>query len=606
MPKTAKIAAIIILSIMFVLLISSSWNDSLTMDELAHTSAGYSYLSQRDYRINPEHPPLIKDLAALPLLFLNLNFPSQSQAWQKDVNGQWDLGRIFMYESGNNADKIIHWSRLPIMLLAILFGWLFFKWASGIYGYKTGLLALFFFAFSPTFLAHSRYVTTDLAASFGFFIGLATFLNFLKNQNRKNLIIAGLVFGIAQLLKFSLVLLAPIYIILGLLFVFLENYKNWKWKKFIKDEFLMIGKIALIGALGLIVIWALYLFHVWQYPIERQVQDTTFILGSFGMKPLSGLAIWLAGEPILRALGQYLLGLLMVVQRSSGGNTASFMGEISSVGWTSYFPILYLLKEQLAFHIFTLIALILGIKNIFKSREKTLGKLIEWLRKNFVVVASFVFIAIYWFQAISSPLNIGLRHILPTFPFIYLLVAKQIAVWTKNKSAEIPSSFWGWLKTLSGLFVKKAAKTAIVIALALWMVISVFANFPYFLSYFNALSGGTENGYKIATDSNYDWGQDLKRLKNFTVQNNINTIAVDYFGGGNPQYYFGGGFIPWQSSKGSPANTVEWLAVSATFLESAQATPVKNFQKNPNDSYSFLKNKTPVARAGTSIFIYKF
>ena len=99
MPKTAKAIAIIILSLMFFLLISSSWNDSLTMDELAHTPAGYSYLSQRDYRINPEHPPLIKDLAALPLLFLNLNFPSQSQAWQKDVNGQWDLGRIFMYES---------------------------------------------------------------------------------------------------------------------------------------------------------------------------------------------------------------------------------------------------------------------------------------------------------------------------------------------------------------------------------------------------------------------------------------------------------------------------------------------------------------------------
>ena len=586
MPKTAKAIAIIILSLMFFLLISSSWNDSLTMDELAHTPAGYSYLSQRDYRINPEHPPLIKDLAALPLLFLNLNFPSQSQAWQKDVNGQWDLGRIFMYESGNNADKIIRWSRLPIMLLAILFGWLFFKWASGVYGYKTGLLALFFFSFSPTFLAHSRYVTTDLAASFGFFIGLAAFLNFLKNQNRKNLIIAGLVFGVAQLLKFSLVLLAPIYIILGLLFVFLENYKNWKWKKFIKDEFLIIGKIALIGIIGLMVIWALYLFHVWQYPVEKQVQDTTFILGSFGMKPLSSLAIWLAGVPFLRALGQYLLGLLMVVQRSSGGNTTSFMGEISSAGWTSYFPILYLFKEQLVFHIFTLIALILSVKNIFKSREKTIGKFIEWLRKNFVIVASFVFIAIYWFQAISSPLNIGLRHVLPTFPFIYLLVAKQIA-------------------TLSGLFVKKTAKTAVVTALALWMFVSIFVNFPYFLSYFNILAGGTKNGYKIAADSNYDWGQDLKRLKNFTVQNNINAIAIDYFGGSNPQYYFGSEFIPWQSNKGVPPNG-SWLAVSATFLESAQATPVKNFQKKPADSYFFLKNKIPFARAGTSIFIYKF
>jgi hypothetical protein len=141
---------------MFILMFFSSWNDSATMDELAHIPAGYSYLTQKDYRLNPEHPPLIKDLAAFPLLYLDLNFPADAKAWKDDVNGQWDMGRIFLYESGNNADKILRFSRLPIILLAIFFGWLLFKWARKNYGDKVGLLTLFFYSFSPTFLAHSR------------------------------------------------------------------------------------------------------------------------------------------------------------------------------------------------------------------------------------------------------------------------------------------------------------------------------------------------------------------------------------------------------------------------------------------------------------------
>ncbi len=219
-----SILACLMLGFMFILMFFSAWNDSATMDELAHIPSGYSYLTQRDYRLNPEHPPLIKDLAALPLLYLDLNFPTDAKAWKNDINGQWEMGSIFLYQSGNNADQILHFSRFPIMLLALLFGWLLFKWVRGLYGDKVGLLTLFFYSFSPTFLAHSRYVTTDLGAAFGFFIGIAAFVNFLSRQNRRNLLIAGVSFGLAQLLKFSLFLLAPLYVIFGILWVVLENW----------------------------------------------------------------------------------------------------------------------------------------------------------------------------------------------------------------------------------------------------------------------------------------------------------------------------------------------------------------------------------------------
>src|SRR3989338_9046758 len=119
MDRITKISALLILVFMFFILVFSSWNDSLTFDEVAHIPAGYSYLAKQDYRLNPEHPPLIKDLAAVPLLFLRLNFPTDNPAWTKDINGQWTMGSLFLYESGNDAEKIIRFSRFPIMLLAI-------------------------------------------------------------------------------------------------------------------------------------------------------------------------------------------------------------------------------------------------------------------------------------------------------------------------------------------------------------------------------------------------------------------------------------------------------------------------------------------------------
>lgn len=139
----------------------------------------------------------------------------------------------------------------------------------------------------------------------------------------------------------------------------------------------------------------------------------------------------------------------------------------------------------------------------------------------------------------------------------------------------------------------------------LWMFLATIIVFPYYVSYYNTLAGLTNQGYKIATDSNYDWGQDLKRLVGFVEKNKIKKIAVDYFGGGNPRYYLGDKFEPWWSAKGQPP-TGYWFAISATFKQGAFAQPVKNFIKNPADSYLWLQDKTPVARAGTSIFIYKF
>src|ERR1700684_3986330 len=81
----------------FSLMFWAARTDSAITDELAHIPAGYGYVHNLDYRLNPEHPPLVKALAMLPVLFLNPVFPTSSAAWQTEVNGEWDMGTAFLY-----------------------------------------------------------------------------------------------------------------------------------------------------------------------------------------------------------------------------------------------------------------------------------------------------------------------------------------------------------------------------------------------------------------------------------------------------------------------------------------------------------------------------
>src|SRR3989338_803925 len=155
--RQTNIIASVLLIFVFVITVASMSGDSVTMDEVAHLPSGYSYLTQKDMRLNPEHPPLVKDLAAIPLLFINgINFPSEAKTWKTDHNGQWDFGRDLLYNSENPADAMILAGRIPMILLLLLLGFFTFKWTRELWGNKTGILALFLFSFSPALLAHGK------------------------------------------------------------------------------------------------------------------------------------------------------------------------------------------------------------------------------------------------------------------------------------------------------------------------------------------------------------------------------------------------------------------------------------------------------------------
>ncbi|MCX6813774.1 MAG: glycosyltransferase family 39 protein [Candidatus Azambacteria bacterium] len=593
--KKIDILAITLLTLFGLLAVTSMWNDNANYDERIHLPAGYSYITQKDMRLNPEHPPLVKDLAALPLLFMKINFPYQSWGWNTSLTigssrtpvWQTDVGfgNDLLYYSGNDAQNMMRLSRIPIILIGILLGFYIFRFSRELWGGLAGIIALAFYSFSPTFLAHTRLVTTDVAAAAAFFISFYYFYKWLKVSTWRNLLIFGIVLGLGLLTKFSVFLLVPIFGFIVLIWVLLKERgkKLWALKKYLSG-FILILVIAFL------VIGTVYAYHVWNYPIEKQAIDTNFILSTFGFKPLANLSVWISSQPYLRAWGHYFLGFLMTLQRSGGGNTTYYLGEVSADGSRSYFPMVYLIKEPLPYIILALFALFLGIKHF---REKTRE---SWISAE----AGMLFIiVVYWAFSIKSNLNIGVRHLLPTLPFIYALTARQISFWIKGGIMERISNYKGFWQLL-GLYWRRLKRGFIIIILFIWAIISVVSIWPSFLAYFNGIAGGPNSGYKFVVDSNIDWGQDILRLSQFIEKNNIKEIKMDYFSGAPAEYYIKTAKIE-SFDRETPQKG--WLAISATILMGACKSDKIPCSYNER-AYTWLDQYKPVAKIGYSIFVY--
>ena len=564
---------------MFFLAVFSIKNDSLTMDELPHLPAGYSYLTQKDMRINPEHPPLIKDIAAIPLLFMkNLNFPKENKSWTTDINGQWDFGNQFLFKSGNSADEMIFYGRMMMILVLMVFAVLLFYFVYKNFGGPVAILSLFLFCFSPTILAHGRLVTTDIGASFGVFLTIFTFFNFLKNPSKKNILFASLALAFAELAKFSNIILFPYLIIITFIW-WLINRKDFKK---------LALNLILIFVLTFIFILPIYQYHVLNYPLEKQFSDTQFLLKNLNNDFIVNSLLWMTDKPIFRAYAQYFLGVFMAMTRAVGGNTTYFWGEITNVGWLSYFPVVYFLKESLPFHILTIIALVFAIFSLI-FRQKTgdfLKDIKNLLQKYFLEFCIFAYVVVYWATALKRNLNIGVRHLLPAILLTYILVAIGIYKFLEKQN-------------------RLKIKVFFIALLLSWQAAGIFFTFPYFISYFNEIGGTYKNGYQYVVDSNYDWGQGLKRLKNWTEENKIEKIYIDYFGGADLDYYFRNKYEKWWGQRNrseiAPGN---YLAISATFLQNGKGVLVKNF-KAPSGFYRWLDQEDLVARPDPSIFVFK-
>ncbi len=612
--KHAKLLVSLMLGGFFFLSLSLAWQETTTFDEKAHIPAAYSYVRYGDMNLNPEHPPLLKDLVGIPLLFMNLSFPTDSPLWQDGVNEQWAIGDLFIH--GNNAEQVTFWARVPVILVAVLLGLVIYLFTKRFVGTVAGLFALLLYVSDPNIIAHGHYVTTDLAIAAVIFFAIISLIPFLRKPDAKNTVILGLVLGVAQLTKFSAVLLFPYFAAVILLYALTkskpdterESRFRFAAKRILDYGLRYTGAVLVCFAL----VWVVYSANIVNEPGTKMVETAKafFPQDNDPARFAIGTVSALSDSALTRPFAQYLLGFFKVFSRVAGGNTHYFLGTVSTDADPWYFPVVFALKETLPFLFLLLFG---GTVSLFRIAKTIHGKPVRsWhslfahsFQGHVTQYVMFGFVAFYAYISITGNLNIGFRHLFPVLPLLYVLVTKAVFDFIRHRG-----------------FRGEHASRAALAALSFFLFSVPVLSYPSYLSYFNEAAGGPKNGYRIATDSNYDWGQDLKRLRDFVDEFDdckagtadfgvcdkyadiidypkIDTIRTAYFGGANPEYYLGDTYVEWYADWGRRSG---WHAISINWWQESL------YQDNPQEKLTYqwiIDGGYPLAwRAGDSILVY--
>lgn len=534
------LAASILLALFVLLAVSSSLRQSPTIDEPVHLLGGYSYLKWGDYRVNPEHPPVVKMWAALPLLWLTIADPRASSPTWAEILKTEPGGPVYplaqaMFFRWNDAGKIFFLAKLQMVFVSGVLALFVFIWGRQVFGFAAALVALFIYVLDPNILAHSTIIHTDLPFAAAIFIGCYFFCRALERLTWLDASLAVLLFGVAVVTKHSFIALAAIWFVLGVIKIF--SRESWELALFTPSrsadspsaKLLSLSAIFIVSAVtAYAAIWAVYGFRFDAVP--------------GGGSPLS--LTRLPDRPLVESVESFVLTHRLLPEALVAGvlynlkiwkHAAYLLGQVSEDGFWSYFPIAFAVKTPLP----TLLMLVASLFLFW--RRKT------WHAQVWLLVP----VVIYFGLAVLSRFNIGIRHLLPIYPFLFVLIAGTVV------------QFWR-----SGGRIARGA----LAMLGLWYVGSALFIYPNYLAYFNELAGGPRGGHRILIDSNLDWGQDLKGLKPWLERNGGRQAQVIYFGSAEPKYYGIDDFYSAENLAERDRTGVEnielppYLVISANFL----------------------------------------
>ncbi len=516
-----RVLAVTALIIFFSLGLEQILSNSLNNDERAHITAGYAYVTLNDYSFNIEHPPLVKQLCALPLLFLDLTFPVQSyeKAGRNNIQTEYSLGIDFLYKMGNDLDLMLLFSRLPNLFIGLLLGVFIYLFTKDIFGSSGALLALLLFVASPNFIVHSSLITTDVANTCFYFSTFYLLWKFFNGKNSKYLYMAGISFGLALVSKYNSLIMIPVFYFLVSIAVFMypekENKYSMKPVLSVKNVILLILLLLTISAKwstwamvpAIVMIMSAYILPMGDGYKKKMHQAGSIIL----LLLILGFTITILdytdfkGLPFSCPTKSYFGGFSSFRGHSQGGQISYLLGTFSDKGWWYYFPVAIALKTPLP----TLILFVSGL--IVMIKRKSLLKHMVFL---LVPAAVYLFVACF-----VNKVNIGVRHVLPLYPFMFVVAGSSVLAFRNTKWDR------AWKILLAGFVV--------------WLVLIMAFSRPAYLSYFNRIIGNTQNGYKYLGDSNIAWGLDTKRLGEYARENSIDSMAVlaGFAPGENFEYY---------------------------------------------------------------------
>lgn len=505
-----------------LLALAASREKSFTADELGHLTGGYTFTTRHDYRLHPENGLLPQRWQALPAAWATMNYPSlDHRDWREsDV---WSFGRRFFYQTGNAHEWIVFTGRAMNTCFAIGTLLLVAGWTWHLFGRAGLLVAMPFAALCPTMLAHSALATSDMAMAFFFLASASAYAWHLRSGRTWVYVLSAVTFSLACVAKYTAVLLLPMLAALILLRWLLPGGGNPTWAgcreatsagRQLRALGLSVGVHATAAWIG---IWAFCGFRFTAF-------NPRLPTGEF---PVSWDYLY-AGSGLIGRLVQFchdwhvlpeafLYGFMFVVKHAEA--RAAFLdGDYSIHGWLEFFPQALVYKTTPALLAAVLLALV--VIGLGRSR---LGR--SAFRRPLIQASPLVVVfVIYWAFSLSSNLNIGHRHILPTYPMLY-----------------IATGALGW--AAMQLVTRKMMRPLLAGALMLlWPALharETWRTHPHYLAYFSPVIGGSAQGYRHLVDSSLDWGQDLPGLAEWLAVHRRPTDKVffSYFGTADPTYY---------------------------------------------------------------------
>src|SRR5437867_5911608 len=501
--KQRRLVAVGVIGLLAALVLQltlSVSRESPTWDEGDHIFAGYRSLTHKDFGLNPEHPPVVKMLAAAPLLSMPLKVPEVRNRFF--MHEAFLDGKDFLF--GNDADAIMFRARMTASILTILLALLVFVATREFFGMGAGFIALTLIAFEPNLLAHGARVTTDAGLSCFMFATIYAFYRYVKAPSAWRLAVVGLATGFTLAAKHTGILVIPMLALLAICEVVRGRPAKQPDSKAPVGTGRHAGRLAIsviVSALIAVgVLWTSYGFRFAARPDGLQL-NPTFAEWIGQLKPIEAQLVSFAARWHLLP-ESYLYGLA-AVRLSAEAYTSFVLGTVYPHGVWFYFPVTFAIKSTLAFLI------LLGISIFAIATRKLTGER-EIL---FLTIPP----AFYLIVAMSSKINIGVRHILPLYVFLAVLIAGA------TRSLMRGNRRWQY----------------VVAALLVFHVFSSVRSYPNYMAYSNELWGGPSQTYKYLTDSNVDWAQQLKSTKQYLDGRGIKECWFAYFGQGvlEPHYY---------------------------------------------------------------------
>lgn len=569
-PWFVPVAAALLIALHVLLAVAGTWNKGATFDENAYIGNGFSFWATGDYRMSPD-AILTQRWITWPVYLAGYHAPpTDNESWYKgDV---WGYGSDLLYRRGNDSQSILRLARFMTTLLSAILAWITFAWARKLCGTAGAFLALTFYALNPTILANASCASSDLASALTFTASIWALWTVLHRITPLTVLVSSLVIAAAFATKLSAVMLVPIGLLMAVVQLAGTRAVPWRFGRKsgeFRSRWIRAAAFAALVVVHVVVAW----FVVWAVFGFRYAALINTVegrdVGHAGMweAMFAGAVMPLPGQEgprneatieVVKFIKENRLlpeGFLMVFTSSlttTSVRSAFLDGRYGIYGFPSFFPKCFLYKTPPAVFFGILLAIAAHVlRRVYQIRvQKRNGALLLW--EGFYATAPlWILLVIYWTISITRGINIGIRHILPTFPATFIL-AGLAGVWLhglmKSRSPEAPTSANendGDDPTASEFLAGVTPRMRHLLQLFVgvcfvWQIGTTAWAFPNFLAYFNMTAGGSSNGYRHLVDSSLDWGQELPNLKRWLDEHKSELppkVFVSYFGSTPPSAY---------------------------------------------------------------------